>query len=314
MKHFYKTLALSFAIAICSCCSSRGQETVDDSDHEIASSQSDDTSAIEAAIQSYADAFNSRDAKALAKHWSEDGVYTSRITGNQVVGRDKIEKEFSSVFDLVSDVRLELATESIEFVSPSVAIERGEATVNRPETSPAKSRYSVVYVKSEGTWLIDRVNEEQASEPVSTHYEHLKELQWIIGDWVDQDGSEITVKTSSSWTRNKNFILRAFSASSSDEIDITGIQVIGWDPSRNQIRSWVFDSDGGVAEGIWKPKGKNWIVNATATLPDGEKASSTTIFRPLNEDSFGWQQTSRVVGGEILPNIDEVIIAREVSE
>ncbi len=36
------------------------------------------TAEIETAVQSYASAFNARDAKTLANHWATEGVYTNR--------------------------------------------------------------------------------------------------------------------------------------------------------------------------------------------------------------------------------------------
>jgi len=270
--------------------------------------------AIKKAIKSYEDAFNSRDTKRLASHWSNEGVYTSQLTGDEIVGRDALEAEFSLLFAEAKESKLELTTKSIELVSPNVAVEHGQATVLKPNQAPVKSGYSVVYVKREGKWLIDRVSDDEDWSAAPTHYQQLKPLEWMIGDWVDQDGNGNTIKTNCKWTRNQNFIIRAFSATQAERLEITGMQFVGWDAHKNQIRSWVFDSDGGVAEGIWKLKGKNWIVNTTATLPDGKRASSTTILRPLDENSFGWQKTNRVVDGEILPNIDEVIIVRTSRE
>ena len=37
------------------------------------------------------------------------------------------------------------------------------------------------------------------------------------------------------------------------------MQVIGWDPAAKQVRSWVFDSGGGIGEGIWTKQGDKWI-------------------------------------------------------
>ena len=124
-------------------------------DSKTASSQNaEDRAAIVTAIKSYEDKFNSRDAKGLAKHWSKEGVYTSRLTGQAIVGRDALEKEFTSLFAEVKDTKMKLETESIEFVSPNVAVEQGVTTIIQPETETATSGYSVVYVKREGQWLI----------------------------------------------------------------------------------------------------------------------------------------------------------------
>ncbi len=269
-----------------------------------------DKAAIEKAIESYVAAFNASDAKALAEHWSPEGVYMSRPSGDQIVGREAIEKEFAALFDEVKGAKLEVSTESIEFVSPNVALEQGRATVLRPNDSPLESSYRVVYVRRDGKWLIDRVGEDEEAPARPSHYEQLKDLEWLVGDWIDREGGE-AVKTECQWTRNRNFLTRAFTVSIEDRIDMAGMQVIGWDAARQQIRSWVFDSQGGFVEGEWKQSGDRWIVRSRATLSDGKTGSFTSILRPLDENSFGWQKVNRIVDGEILPNIDEVVIVRQ---
>ena len=269
-----------------------------------------ETAAIQKAIGSYQAAFNSRDASRLAAHWSPEGVYTSRRDGDQIVGRDALLKEFTALFAEEKETKLQLVTETIDFVSPNVAVERGSATVIRPNAEPTSSGYSVVFVRRDGKWLIDRVSEVESPAKAPSHYDHLKGLEWMIGNWVDQ-AEETTIKTTCKWTRNRNFIVRSFTASIEDDIHITGMQVVGWDAGRKQIRSWVFDSEGGIAEGVWKQSGNHWVVKTTATLANGKRASSTTLLRPLDENSFGWQKTNRIVASEVLPNIDEVRIVRE---
>jgi hypothetical protein len=76
----------------------------------------------------------------------------------------------------------------------------------------------------------------------------------------------------------------------------------------------VFDSDGGFNEGTWKKVDGQWTVQTTATLPDGRRASSTSVMKPLDDNSFAWQQVNRVVDGELLPNIDEIVIVRSSAE
>jgi uncharacterized protein (TIGR02246 family) len=269
-----------------------------------------DKAAIEKAIASYVAAFNAGDAKALAALWSPEGVYTSRLSGDQIVGREALEKDFAALFVDLKGAKLKVSTESVDFVSPNVAIEQGRATVLRPEDAPLLSDYRAVYVRRDGKWLIDRISEDEEAPARPSHYEHLKDLEWLVGNWIDQDGGE-AIKTECQWTRNKNFLTRSFTVSIEDRIDVAGMQVIGWDAARKQIRSWVFDSEGGFVEGVWKKSGDRWIVTSTATLADGKTGSFTSISRPLDENSFGWQKVNRIVDGVILPNIDEVVIVRQ---
>ena len=268
-----------------------------------------DKASIEDAIQAYIAAFHARDAKAMAEYWSSKGVYINKLSGEQVVGRKAIAAVLAAMFATQEKRHLSVSTESIEFISPNVALERGIATVTHPDQPAISTAYRGIYVRRDGRWLIDRMTEDEQPD-VESHYEQLKDLEWLIGDWVDQAGTD-TIKTECNWTKNKNYISRTFTVNIGDQVNSSGLQIIGWDPKQKQIRSWLFDSNGGFVEGTWTHKGDRWYVQSVATLADGGSGSFTSIHRPLDENSFSWQKIHRVVDGEILPNIDEVIITRK---
>lgn len=269
----------------------------------------DDRAAIEGAISSYVDAYNARDAKKLVSHWLPEGVYISRSTGEQISGHEALEQEFVSVLEAGEGTSLAVVTESIDFVSPNVAIEQGNAVVTQPDKSPIESSYSVVYVKRDGRWLIDRISEGATGDPDS-HGDELQALDWMIGDWVDAIGDAM-VSIECHRTKNGNFICRAFEVSRDEQVESSGMQIIGWDANKKQIRSWLFDSNSTVVEGVWTKSEDGWIVQSVATMVDGGKGSSTSIFRLIDESSYGWQKINRVVAGQLLPNIEEVIITRK---
>jgi hypothetical protein len=203
---------------------------------------------------------------------------------------------------------LAVDVESIQFISPGVAVENGVAKLVSADGEPEESNYTAIHVKRDGKWLLDRVTEEDVPVVLS-HYEQLKELEWMIGSWVDQ-GDQDRIETTCEWTRNKNYITRSFTVSIQDRIDMAGMQIIGWDPAAKQIRSWVFDSDGGFAEGRWIKKEQRWYITTTGTLPDGPKASSVNVITYVDDNQFKWQSVNRTVDGELLPNIDEVVVVR----
>ncbi len=267
-----------------------------------------DKGAIEKSIASYVAAFNAHDSKALAAHWSPEAVYTNPRTGDQVVGHEAIRQEFDALLAEAKNAKLEVDVTSIDFVSPQVAVENGVATVSGPEGEAEVTSYQAVHIKQAGKWLLDRVSEEEVA-PTPSHYGHLKDLEWMIGTWLDASGED-QIETTCQWTRNNNFILRAFKVVVDDQIDTSGMQIIGWDPAIGKIRSWAFDSDGGFAEGTWTKKQNSWMVDSNATLPDGQKASSINVMTVIDENTFGWQATGREVDGMILPNIDEVKVTR----
>ena len=201
--------------------------------------------------------------------------------------------------------------QSIDFVSPSVAVEQGLAQVTGADGEPEVTEYSAVHVKQGDKWLMDRVTEK---EPVTvpSHYEQLKPLAWLVGTWVDED-EEARVETTCQWTKNQNYLSRTFTIELADEPSLSGVQIIGWDAAQGKIRSWAFDSDGGFAEGSWRQKDNSWIVENAAVLPDGRKASSINVLKVLDDNSVTWQITGRDVDGEILPNLPEVKITRSPS-
>jgi hypothetical protein len=46
-------------------------------------------------------------------------------------------------------------------------------------------------------------------------------------------------------------------------------------------------------------------------LPDGKRTSAVNIVTEIDNDSYTWQSINRTVDGEVLPNIDEVLIVRK---
>jgi uncharacterized protein (TIGR02246 family) len=274
----------------------------------FAADQEADRALIEKTIASYTKAFNSGDAKSLASHWGKDAVYTNPFTGLQVVGREEIAAEFDAILKEHKETKLVVEVESIQFVSPNVAVESGIAKIISADGEQLSS-YSAVHVKTDGKWHLDRVTEEEIPVTIS-NYEKLKGLEWLIGSWIDGD-DQASIETTCSWTKNKNFMTRSFTVRVGDQVDMSGMQIIGWDASKKQIRSWVFDSDGGFAEGIWTQKGEMWYVTASGTLPDGSKATSINVFKKVDDDRFKWQSVNRTVAGKLLPNIDEVLVIRD---
>lgn len=279
-----------------------------DDDSKQATS-TDERTLIEQRAKSYAAAYNAKDLSALIAHWAPEGVYIDRASGERVAGHEALKKVFQDELASSKESRLEIAAETIELVSPGVALEQGTSTLTRPDGEPIVTSYSAVHVKRDGQWLIDRISEREVVVPPS-HYEQLKPLEWMIGQWTDQ-ADEGLVSTECHWARNNNFIIRSFTVSIAGGVDMAGMQIVGWDQAKKQIRSWTFDSDGGFNHGVWEKTADRWSVRQTATLPDGAMASSTSLLTPLDENSFTWQQVNRVVAGQLLPSLAEVVVRRK---
>jgi uncharacterized protein (TIGR02246 family) len=272
------------------------------------SEQSVDEAAIRQAAASYVEAFNKHDAQAVAEQWSPDAVYLNRITGEEVVGREAIAQQFALAFEEQPESKLEVTVTSVQFISPNVAIEQGTAKILVPNAEPEEIEYSAGDVKRDGKWLLDRVTD-QSKEVIPTHYEQLKPLEWMVGSWTDES-TDAEVEVDCNWTKNKNFLTRAFKISVDGQIEMSGMQVIGWDPAAKAIRSWTFDSNGTFSEATWESRGDRWFIRNRGVLPDGQPATMINVMKKVGDDSFTWQTIERTAGDELLPNIDEIAIVR----
>jgi uncharacterized protein (TIGR02246 family) len=273
------------------------------------SDQAASEAAIRKAAASYVEAFNKQDAKAVADHWSPEAVYLNRTTGEEAIGRAAIAKQFEAAFKEKPGLNLDVKVASVQFVSPNVAVEQGTATLLAPGAEPEEIDYSAVNVKREGKWLLDRVTD-KSKEVAASHYEQLKALEWMVGHWTT-DSEKAEVELDCNWTKNKNFLTRAFKISIDGQDDFSGMQVIGWDPAAKTIRSWTFDSSGTFAEATWEHRGKNWYIRNKGTLADGRIASMVNAMKQVDDNSFTWRTVDRTAGGELLPSIDEILIVRQ---
>ena len=272
------------------------------------SDQSADEAAIREAAASYAEAFNKHDAQAVADHWSPDAVYLNHSTGEEVVGREAIAEQFSTLFQEQPELKLEVTPASIQFVSPNVAIEHGTAKILAQNGEPEETEYSAVNVKRDGKWLLDRVTD-KSKEDIATHYEQLKDLEWMVGSWTTED-ADADVELECYWTKNNNFLTRSFKISVEGQDEVSGIQVIGWDPAAKTIRSWTFDSNGTFSEATWQNRGDRWFIRNRGVLSDGQPATMINVMKKVSDDLFTWQTIERTAGDELLPNIDEMAIVR----
>lgn len=275
---------------------------------EVPAEQPEFETQIRQADAAYVAAFNAKDAQALAGLWSPEAVYVDRTTGEETVGREAIAVQYASLFEASPELKLAIEAESIQLISPAVAMERGTAKFISPDDAPELVDFVAVWVRRDDKWLLDRVSDEAKVDP-SPHYERLREIEWMIGEWVDQD-EQATVELNCRWSRNKNFMIREFAVSVGDKIDISGIQIIGWNAEASRLQSWTFDSDGGFAEGTWTAATGRWYVRNRGYTADGGRVAATNVIRMIDDDSFGWRTIDQSLDGEILPNVDETLVVR----
>ncbi len=270
--------------------------------------RSEDEKAIRAAVNSFTEAFRKGDAKAIAALFTEDGEAVD-AEGGTIQGRSAIAEHYAARLATGPGDKFEATVESIKFLAPGVARETG-STQHTPSggETPTSRRYAAIHVKQGGNWLLASVRELLDKE--LSHHERLKELEWLIGDWVEESADAV-VTTSIAWADGENFLLRSFDVRVKGKPALTGTQRIGWDPLTKQIKSWVFDSRGGYGEGLWMRSGNQWVIKATGVRPDGRTATATQVLTFVDKDTIRWKSIDRTLGEEIVQEIDEIAMVRK---
>jgi uncharacterized protein (TIGR02246 family) len=273
-----------------------------------ANQQKGDKEAIFNNAKAFVDAFEKGDAKTVAAFWAEDGDYVD-LTGRRLQGRPAIENGFKDFFTENKGLKLRIDVNSVRFVTPDTAIEDGTTSVIPPDgTPPNQTRYSNVHVKKDGQWVLQSVREAPYTPP--GNYEHLRGLEWAIGEWVDEgDGPEID-HVSFEWSPDGNFLISIQDVTVKDTSVSRATEWIGWDPAASQVHSWSFVADGSIGENTWSNEGDQWIIKTNAILPNGKKLAATNIITRNGPDAITWQSKDRTLDGKALPDVTEIKMKR----
>jgi uncharacterized protein (TIGR02246 family) len=242
------------------------------------------------------------DARELAGFWTETGEY---VRGDDLTirGRANIEKAYAERFKAKKPGAVELQGESVRFLSDDTAIQEGTFRVKRPNPAEeTRSRFSALFVREKGQWYLGLLRE-WAEGP------SLQELAWLVGTWTSRtDDAEVTAVFE--WTEDKSFLRGRFSMKHEGRT-ATGFQVLALDPAAKALRSWTFETGGGLGEAAWTRTDKGWTAKSTAVTPGGEPVTATTELTPIDANAFTWKSVDRTVGGEKVPDVGPIKVVRE---
>lgn len=141
----------------------------------------------------------------------------------------------------------------------------------------------------------------------------LDTLDWLVGDWVNDDENR-SIEFNCHFTKNNSFLVRSFQIVTEKDVRMSGMQVIAWDPAKQSIRSWTYDSEGGFGEDIWTQSGNRYTIRSKYTLPDGGIASAINVFTFVDNNKCTWKSVSREIDGELQPDTDEIVLVRKAAE
>jgi hypothetical protein len=159
-------------------------------------------------------------------------------------------------------------------------------------------------------------------DQTSPAYDHLKALEWMIGDWVGEytmpegtpewgeAGAKIQSRASFRWAPNKSFIIL-------EGCDIVGgkpgswiQEFIAWDAANGKLVHRLFSDNGGFGDGVWSKHDDGWHLKWSATGPDKTKYTGTSVLASVSPDAYSWQMKDMTKDAEALPTWPKVTLRR----
>lgn len=263
---------------------------------------------IEKRAEEFVAAFNKGDAEAVAGFWTPDGDYID-MAGETLKGRKAIAAAFAKQFEATKGAKLQIHPTSLRVVKPDLAIEDGITEVlPSDDAPPTAARYTIVHVKVEGQWYLSSVRDAAATP--STNAPHLQPIEWLLGNWAEEGGKGEQLEVAYSWAENQNFIVSSHAFTNKGLPLAGGTQWIGWDAAAKQLRSWTFESNGGMGQGMWSNAGDKSTIKFEMILPDGKKLTATNTITKVDADHATWQSTGRTLDGQAIPDSELIKLKR----
>jgi uncharacterized protein (TIGR02246 family) len=267
-----------------------------------------DKLAIDKLIQENVQAFNSRDAAAIAANWTADGEYI-RNDGEPIRGRGEVQKGYAEFFKtLKGKPTVEVQTDNLRFPSADTAVSEVTLRLKNEQGEVIGSSWrNTLLVREDGRWKVALVQEWDRDHSLD---DSLKDLEWLIGTWrMDTKDREAT--TTYEWDESKAFIRGKYTVKQGGKVVESGTQVFGKDNADGGIRSWVFQADGGFGDGLWAREGKKWTVDFEGVTAEGKKLTATVIYIRVDADTFTWQAVQQTVDGQPIADTQPIKVTKQ---
>jgi uncharacterized protein (TIGR02246 family) len=267
-----------------------------------------DKQAIDRLIKATVQAFNNRDAAAVAANWTSEGEYV-RNNGEVVRGRADIQKGYADFFKtLKGKPTLEAQPDSLRFTSADSAVSQVTLRLKNDQGELVGSSWrNATLVREGGQWKVAVVQEWDRDNSFD---DSLKDLDWLIGTWR-MAGNDREVTTTYEWDENKVFIRGKYAVKEGAKVIESGTQLFGKDNADGGIRSWVFQSDGGFGGGLWTRDGKNWAVDFYGVAPDGKRLTATVMYVRVDANTFTWQSVSQAVDDQPIADTKPIRVTKQ---
>jgi uncharacterized protein (TIGR02246 family) len=267
-----------------------------------------DKQAVDKLVKDQVQAFNNRDAAAVAANWTANAEYI-RNDGDPIVGRDAIQKGYADFFKTLKDKpTVEVQMDNLRFPSADTAVSEVTLRLKNERGDVIGSSWrNTLLAREDGKWKVAMVQEWDRDTSLD---DSLKDLQWLIGTW-HMDTKDRDVTTTYEWDENKTFIHGKYAIKRGGKVAESGTQILGKDNADGGIRSWDFQSDGGFGGGAWSRDGKKWTVDFDGVTADGKKLSATVVYVRIDADTFTWQSVQQTVDGQPIPDTAPIKVTKQ---
>ncbi len=266
--------------------------------------------AVKARLAGFVKAFNGRNAQELAAFFNDDARLIS-LDDTITDGKGAITDQFAAGFTQPSGYTLETHVESVRLITAEVAQVEGLSKLTAKNEPSVVNRFVTLLTKKGKDWTISEIRDLPAPPEDVPPADRLKELEWMVGDWVNEKG-DVKVQASISWGDRHAYMIRHADVTVGQEKTTSSLTIIGWDPRSGQIRSWSFDAEGGVNTATWSRAGDNqWMVRTDGHARDGSSNASTQIITLEGKDAVRTSSTDRVVAGQVASDVEDVLLVRK---
>ncbi len=290
-------LATMLFFAIPAAC--RAQATAEDTSAEVAISQP---------FTQMEQAFDAGNVDALTALFLPTAEYLDEA-GFAHSGHEELSALFGGFFAEFPGAKMEIEIESVREITPQLAtgdVIRSVTTADGVERAITRSYLTLV--REGNAWRIASIRDVAADAELSPR-QQLEPLSWFVGEWIDE-GADSLIEIKGHWSEDENFLLLDYVIKREGEEAMASQQRIGWDPLHEQLRSWIFDADGGFGEALWTKISDSWVVKSSAVLPDGATGSATFVIEPQSEDRFVMRGLDRILGDEVQPDVEMTIVRK----
>ncbi len=137
-------------------------------------------------VNAFSALYSTANAEGLAELFIDDASIVDP-DGNETRGRAAVAEMYATAFQENPGLKVNSKVDEVRFLTPDVARVRGESQLSSAAGDASEfTKFDALLVRRDGKWKIAEIRESAAPPADVTPYERLKDLEWMVGDWVDE--------------------------------------------------------------------------------------------------------------------------------